>query len=278
MKKPIVAAYWGGGQAIAKVTKSELRETKIYGWKYEEPIEQKGELFGYAAIWDERTDGGEFKTVKRILSKTLQAMESSRLQLIIEYEAANPFRAKYLKAIASSSAMEAELLKVKPPPGGIQIWNCDFKDYDEARATLLRISYPNVFACFDAIRGAKTEAQKNKQRENLERAYLLDVAKLTGAMGSDTIPADSAFIVKLAQAVSTSKRTRAKADEMIMLRTEVLRGWFSERYCFMSNAERATAINKRLKSRFGAEKIRNVIRGLNIGSKRSDGPPESGSW
>lgn len=169
-------------------------------------------------------------------------------------------------------AKQAKLMASPPPPGTEKITANDLKDYQEAREILLRKRYPKFFRLISQSRSAGNKPTPIE----LQKAYALDIAKFAGARMAQMIPDDSASINQLKWALYRRKNSKSKALNIAVLQTEILRGWWSSNYCWMTNRERANAINKALKTKYTGDAIKMQIVALGITSKRrmDGGRPE----
>lgn len=148
----------------------------------------------------------------------------------------------------------------------------ELNDAWEAKLKVLIRMYPQVFAVFARMSAPSlTREEYDKLKQEAEEAFLLDAAVISGAVATPFPLKAAQFILKLAAALTQSKRRKRKS-KLLDLDFELAWGYVRLGYCYMSGEELASAINAKLGTNYTSKLIaKRRNRGLGLISKQHDG-------
>jgi hypothetical protein len=275
-KGSIVALQWGGGAFVGKVTASFTQHRIFY-----KPLDGKKLHDGTEYSWGVfEVNYNEHTRESETLRYAWAEYECDAKNLVKLWQ--DEFQAQKTKemAMARDYAKGIEKLTTRAPvPEQCDpISKFDISDQSKGWDSVLRQTYPKVFECFDRLKAATSEKEKEEIRKDLEKSYVLDVVAIAGAIPDEHIPGDISLVMAISAIIKNREHSKGKNSQVIQRRQEILRGWFKDKYCFLSHSQRAACVNKSLGTQYSVEDIRSDLRALGLVTKRKSGPPETEGW
>ena len=250
-------------------TEIVLREHKANGW---EAMERDVDL---------RTKAVTVRRAKKFTTKEAALKVCRRWQRELDDAA---------RRCEMNSACDPKRLLGKWPEGcGSPVTETDLADADRAALDELRQNWPLYADALEALQEAPAD---KRLRTALDQAFVLDLAARTGRViqadqlralvAADDPATEAEFFVALGAALSTwrkasaSKTTNAKRLAYEALNSDLRLNWLDLEYCFLTDAELASRLNKRHDLKGGLRQtpagMKRRRQSLGLVTKRKPGP------
>lgn len=261
---------WDAGYHVGKIV--GLKRTRKEFWirKFFKPKILKGVAYPYfIETVDVDLDTGKVTLLKKpwgLASTEEKAKETAK-------EFCELFDTEQIKLQKKGQGLEDELRWKNSEAELGEISLQDLKDVSESRQIILRGNFPSLFAVKDKHPGAPD----NKFLEDCQRAYILDLARLTGNVPDSLQNTSAESILRLAAAINNKLRRKPSTERNLQIDAELARGWVCEGYCNLSSKDLARAMVNLFGGNFtvkGAHALKQRrLRKLSLVSKRPEGAP-----